>query len=124
MNYLLDAMKHIGIYYTPQSVLALGTGDGKTRAPYDVVGIVGNPPFGGHMNEITLGSPAYRRLARRFARLDAFSRARGLWPDEREELERISAAMDYAKARHGIADLVDDYTFAVGQAGNLGGTES
>lgn len=60
---------------------------------------------------ILVGSPAYRRLARRFARLVAFSRARGLWPDEREELERISAAMDYAQARHGIADLVDDYEF-------------
>ena len=39
MNYLVEAMQRLGIYYAPSSVLSAGYGDGKTRA------VVGNPPF-------------------------------------------------------------------------------
>lgn len=43
MNFLLDAMQHLGIYYTPPHLLRLATGDGKTNTPEAY--IVANPPF-------------------------------------------------------------------------------
>lgn len=41
MNYLLEAMETLGVYYTPSQILALGYGDGKTTFEH----IVANPPF-------------------------------------------------------------------------------
>lgn len=46
-NFLVEALQHLGIYYTPPHILALGYGDGKTRA---YATIAGNPPFGGTMS--------------------------------------------------------------------------
>lgn len=43
MNFLVEAMQYLGIYFTPARLLALGTGDGKTNT-YEA--IMGNPPFG------------------------------------------------------------------------------
>lgn len=43
-NFLVEAMRHLGVYFTPPHILALGYGDGKTRA---YATISGNPPFGG-----------------------------------------------------------------------------
>lgn len=53
MNYLFEAAMHLGIYYTPQHVLALGYGDGKTltggtRTRNDFAAVAGNPPFTAH----------------------------------------------------------------------------
>jgi hypothetical protein len=43
MSYLQDAMLHLGIYYTPARILALGTSSGKTTTQFPVA----NPPFSG-----------------------------------------------------------------------------
>jgi hypothetical protein len=48
MSHLLAALRHLGIYFTPARVLALGNGAGKGRAPEAYTAIVSNPPFGGH----------------------------------------------------------------------------
>jgi hypothetical protein len=52
MNYLLEAIQHLGIWYTPQRILALRYGDGKTQnaiaEPALVRGgccTIGTPPF-------------------------------------------------------------------------------
>jgi hypothetical protein len=50
MSYLADAMQHLGIYYTPARILALGYGSGKTRMEW----LIANPPFQGETNMIEI----------------------------------------------------------------------
>jgi hypothetical protein len=70
---------------------------------------------------MNVGSEQYRKALRRYNTL-LFLDA----PSERqqEEMARLDAQLTAAEMRgRAIRELVDDYAFAVGQAGNLGGTE-
>ena len=72
-----------------------------------------------------VGSKEYRVALHRHNEL-VFERETniGLTAAERAELDELDRALTSAEIAHGrIAPAVDDYTFAVGLAGDLGGVE-
>lgn len=70
----------------------------------------------------TKNAPEYQRTLHRWAELTRASEERGLTVQEGAELRQLHQQLD-AVERSSIAALTDDYEFAIGQAGNLGGTE-
>lgn len=70
---------------------------------------------------MTVGSTAYRHTLHHWRRLHDRPRTFA----EQVEYEALGRLLDKAEATHGclIRDIVDDYSFAVGDAGNLSGAE-
>ena len=80
-----------------------------------------NTKAGQKVNNMNMGSEKYRKTLRRWNTLS--------WLDEpterqRAEKARLEAELTAAEmADSPFALIADDYEFATGQAGNLGGTE-
>lgn len=72
---------------------------------------------------MSIGDTEYHAALRKWRELYTVKLAQRLTFEQAVELDSLDKQLTDAEIRHGIANVVNDYEFAIGQAGNLSGVE-